>query len=84
MKLDAAALGDPTSPTDPTDPKWIDVYKQKIDFVLDVAGDSWNTVNQQWKKIEGIFGIGTNHSTVTVIHTVDGNVRPGDQEGHEQ
>lgn len=84
MKVDAPALGDPTNPNDPNDPIWIDAFKQEIDLVIDVAGDSWKTVNHQWDKIEEIFGIGTHHSSVKVIHTIKGNVRPGDEAGHEQ
>lgn len=74
---DATNLGDQI-------PNWLPAFKNGVDGVLIVAGDSQDTIDPQLSQIEQIFGVGTPQATITEVFRVTGNVRPDDQKGHEQ
>jgi hypothetical protein len=83
MKADIGNLQDPFNPDDPTDPKWIQPWKDGVDFMVDIAGDSWERVARLWHEVEEIFGIHTHKASAEVVIKIKGNVRPGDENGHE-
>lgn len=74
MQSDVAELGDDIN-------DWIPEFKgQQIDGVVLVSGDSVGTVENSIAKVHRIFTI----DTLEEIITLTGNVRPGNEKGHEQ
>jgi hypothetical protein len=84
QKAAAVSLGDPTDPNKPSEPAWIPEFKESIDLVILITGDSRERISERAKFIEEAFGIGTSDASVRVILTLDGAVRPGAERGHEQ
>ncbi|KXN90737.1 Dye-decolorizing peroxidase msp1 [Leucoagaricus sp. SymC.cos] len=81
---DAKSLGDPLQANSQTLPDWDQAFlNDQIDGVLLVAGDSHETVQEKIKEIHTIFPADPNHSSVTVVTTITGDVRPGAESGHE-
>ena len=60
-------------------PDWDETFLQEIHGVTLVTGDSDDTVNEKLASVKDILS-----GSVTEIATVNGDVRPGDQAGHEQ
>lgn len=80
MIKDACGLGDRgTGGCSNFKPDWDAAFLQEIHGVTLVAGDSHDTVNSKLADVKQILG-----ATVKEITTLSGDVRPGDQKGHEQ
>lgn len=83
MKVDVPNLADPVNPEDPKDPKWLPAWKEQVDVVIDIAGDSWARVAHRAHEIERILGIHSAHATARILLKIRGNVRPNKEKGHE-
>lgn len=84
MLQGAELLGDPLKP-DPLKPNtqildWDQNFKQEIHGLIMVTGDSQKTVDNKLKAIRSTL----TPATFKEVHLLEGNVRPGDQKGHEQ
>ena len=86
MKADAKNLGDTgKSNGGGFDPAWDPAFKSnKIHGLISAAGDSANTVNEVISKVEATFRVGKPEASINLIKRIDGKVRPGEEEGHEQ
>ncbi|KAF7505413.1 hypothetical protein GJ744_000959 [Endocarpon pusillum] len=85
MLADAKDLGDQGSPSlGKFDPHWIPEFKKEIHGLIQVAGDSHDTVKDKLEEIQKIFSVGNNNTTIQKVFRVTGDVRPGAQKGHEQ
>lgn len=84
QKEDAIAfLGDPKNADG--GPDWDNAFLTgNIHGLIIVSGDSHASVLSKVHDIEAIFGVNTSHSSLKVIISIVGDVRPGDQAGHEQ
>ncbi|KAF8517632.1 hypothetical protein JB92DRAFT_2905084 [Gautieria morchelliformis] len=70
--FDAANLSDPTV-------NWVQPFKgTNIHGLFILASDSNILINVELAAIKLLFG-----SSITMLHSLQGQVRPGDQEGHE-
>ena len=65
-------------------PDWIPAFKNPVHGVIIISGNSELTVAASHATVAGIFNIGTLRATLHEVLTLKGNVRPGDQKGHEQ
>ncbi|KAI0833767.1 Dyp-type peroxidase [Trametes gibbosa] len=85
QKNDSQSLGDPgeAAPFQPFDPHWDPAFKSDTHGVILIAGDSDDTVTATREKINQIFSVGAFGATIHETITLKGNVRPGDQKGHE-
>jgi Dyp-type peroxidase family len=84
QEADAESLGDSGTGTGPTFvPDWIPQFKEKIDGLIIFSGDSHATVNAKVHQVLTIFGFGTPKSSVAEVFRVTGDVRPGNEAGHE-
>ncbi|EJD06642.1 Dyp-type peroxidase [Fomitiporia mediterranea MF3/22] len=59
-------------------PEWIDAFKNEIDGVVLVAGDSKISVDEGVNKVEHTFG-----KSIKEVFKVNGHVRPNKEKGHE-
>ena len=74
MENDVKELGDKIE-------DWIPEFKGKqIDGVINVSGDSKDTVDESIERVHDVFSI----DTLREIITLRGKVRPRKQKGHEQ
>jgi hypothetical protein len=71
-------LGDPKS-ADGKTPDWDPHFLQDLHGVILISGDSHGTTDKKKAEIDHIFG-----SSIKTIITLRGDVRPGDEAGHEQ
>ncbi|KAK0199294.1 peroxidase TAP [Desarmillaria ectypa] len=76
LKDAAVNLGDKLG--DDSLPDWEPAFKEKIDAIILVAGDSHLTVNKKVLEIQALFGA----SILEVTH-IQGDVRPGAVSAHE-
>lgn len=60
-------------------PDWEGTFMQDIHGVALVTGDSHDTVNEKLSSVKDVLS-----GSVAEISTLSGDVRPGDQMGHEQ
>ncbi|CAE6483679.1 unnamed protein product [Rhizoctonia solani] len=76
---DAKSLGD-DGVTEPDGfyPNWEAAFKQRVDGVLLVAGESWDSVNCRTLEVLGAFG-----SSLRVVYRLKGSARPGKFKGFE-
>jgi len=85
---DAITLGDPLLPPDAPahagQPNWDLEFLGQVDGLILVAGDSRDTVKEKIEEIHKIFPENPNQSSITVVKTIIGDVRPGTESGHEQ
>lgn len=84
---DSKNLGDQgttDSSTGEFTPNWVPVFKCGVHGVILISGDSHNTVNDIRKKVEAIFSVGSVFATLYEVLVLEGNVRPGAENGHEQ
>ena len=65
------------------DPDWLPAFKQDIDGLILITGDSHATVNEKLGEIEGIFAVGKKDASIHEIIRIVGDVRPGKESGHE-
>jgi len=77
---DAPLLNDPM---DGDKPKWDPEFLEQIDGVILVAGDSEKTTKKKIQEVTKIFGHGAKKSSIHIIRSIDGVVRPKDQSAHE-
>ncbi|CAL1715804.1 unnamed protein product [Somion occarium] len=76
---DAQNLGDKGTTTNGTfTPDWLPAFKNQVHGVFVIAGDSHITIDARLVQIRLILG-----TTIHEVFSVTGNVRPGDQKGHE-
>lgn len=75
--MDAASQGDTT-------PAWDPAFLQPLHGVILISGDSHDTINKKRQEVEQAFGVHTNTASILEIKDLKGDVRPGDQSGHEQ
>jgi hypothetical protein len=59
-------------------------FKQEIHGLILVTGDSRTTVEGRLADIKKIFLVGEESATIHEVVTLVGDVRPGDEAGHEQ
>ncbi|KAK7755328.1 dye-decolorizing heme-containing peroxidase [Diatrype stigma] len=74
---DAKELGDDLKQSS-NDPDWVPGFKEKIDGVILVAGDSQHSVHNHLNKAVAVLG-----KTIKEVLNLFGHVRPGKEEGHE-
>lgn len=58
---------------------WHPEFQQDIHCLFLIAGDSKSTTEEKLSEIKKILG-----PTVKEVNRVDGNVRPKEEDGHEQ
>ncbi|KAG9102514.1 hypothetical protein FRC07_010218 [Ceratobasidium sp. 392] len=76
---DAGDLGDEGKTTDSKfDPNWEQAFKTRIDVMLNVAGESWVSVNNKITETVKAFG-----DSIRVVYNLKCSVRPGAEKGHE-
>ena len=85
QRTDAENLGDPGTGTGTTfQPNWLPEFKQDLHGVIVFTGDRHHTVEEKKAQVLHIFGIPGPMPSISVITTITGDVRPGDESGHEQ
>lgn len=85
QKVDAQALGDPGTTTGSTFvPAWEPVFLQNIHGIILVSGDSHPSVNKALAQAKQTFGVGTPKASIKEMTSISGDVRPGEESGHEQ
>lgn len=85
QEADAQALGDSGTGTGTTFvPDWLPQFKEEIHGLIIFSGDSHATVDAKVAQVLNIFGLGTPASSVAEVFRVTGDVRPGNEAGHEQ
>ena len=86
MLAQAQQLGDAgkQGPGGVFDPDWDPAFKQGVHGVINIAGDSNDTILAELYKVENIFQVGQKDATIQKVLRLVGNVRPGNEEGHEQ
>lgn len=60
-------------------PDWDSIFLQELHGVALIAGDSHESVDSALAEVKGILG-----ASVREVGTLQGDVRPGPQRGHEQ
>ncbi|KAF9524199.1 peroxidase TAP [Crepidotus variabilis] len=82
QKQDAITnLGDPKRADG--NPDWEDAFLNEIDGLIIISGESHATIEKKKHEIEHIFGVHTHHASIQEVKSIRGDVRPGDQSGHE-
>lgn len=76
-------MGDPKKANG--DPDWDAAFLQgNIHGLLIVSGDSHVSVQKKVLEIELLFGVRTPLASFEEVVSIVGDVRPGDEAGHEQ
>ncbi|KAM0797506.1 peroxidase TAP [Usnea florida] len=83
MLADALDLGDPPTTADPKNPDWVPAFKHGVDGMVLVSGECHATVAEKLAEIEKIFFVGTPSATIHEALRIVGDVRPGNEKGHE-
>ena len=83
MLKDAKDLGDPGTATDDT-PDWVPAFKYGVDGMILVTGECRQTVAEKLAEVERIFLVGSHFATIHEATRLVGDVRPGNEKGHEQ
>ena len=79
QEQDAVAnLGDPKS-ADGKTPAWDRHFLQDLHGIILISGDSHETTDEKKREIDFLF-----RSSIKEIITIRGDVRPGNEAGHEQ
>ncbi|KIM34766.1 hypothetical protein M413DRAFT_450072 [Hebeloma cylindrosporum] len=82
QKQDAITnLGDPKKADG--NPDWDSHFLQEIHGVILISGESHGSIRKTKYEIEHIFGVHSPHASIKEIVTLQGDVRPGDESGHE-
>ena len=84
MLADALNLGDPQTTATPESPDWVPAFKNGVDGMILVSGESHGTVAEKLAEIEKIFFVGAPSATMHEALRIVGDVRPGREKGHEQ
>ena len=77
-------LGDPLTTATPKSPDWVPAFKHGVDGMILVSGDCHATVAEKLAEIEKILFVGTPSATIHEALRIVGDVRPGNEKGHEQ
>ena len=64
--------------------KWDATFKGDVHGLILVAGERASTVNEVIANVEKIFKVKENSSSIVLKKRLDGKVRPGAEDGHEQ
>ncbi|KNZ82347.1 Peroxidase 1 [Termitomyces sp. J132] len=81
----AQKLGDKGA-GNPFVPDWEPEFLQDIHAVILISGDSHTTVDEKLDEVKKNFGIGGNQqnpASIKEVTTIRGDVRPGEESGHE-
>jgi hypothetical protein len=84
QKADSYDLGDPRDPSQSAEPNWIPEFKEQLDFVILITGETSHRLTERLQRVETILGINTDKASVRQIIALEGNVRPEPHKGHEQ
>ena len=85
MLADAKTLGDKgTDSGGKFDPDWNPAFKHGVHGVILITAESHNTMSETLRKIEKIFRVRAHNATLHEVLRIVGDVRPGDEKGHEQ
>lgn len=86
MLAGAKDLGDigTSPPNGPFDPDWIPAFKQDIDGLILITGDSYATVAEKLAEIEKILLVQARNPIIHEVIRLVGDVRSGKVKGHEQ
>jgi hypothetical protein len=84
QKAEAISLGDPADAVKHHEPDWLPEFKETIDLIILVTGDSKERVEERVHRINKIFALGTEAASLKSVITLDGAVREGKDKGHEQ
>ena len=84
MLKDAPDLGDPGTTATADTPDWVPAFKQGVDGMILVSGESHQTVADKLAEVEKIFCVGAHCATIHEALRIVGDVRPGSEKGHEQ
>ncbi|KAL2049284.1 hypothetical protein ABVK25_010462 [Lepraria finkii] len=85
MLAGAKDLGDigTSPPNGPFDPDWIPAFKQDIDGLILITGDSYATVAEKLAEIEKILLVQARNPIIHEVIRLVGDVRSGKVKGHE-
>ncbi|KAL0952967.1 hypothetical protein HGRIS_007178 [Hohenbuehelia grisea] len=84
--FDMGQLRDAPSLNDIDTEKWDPVFNDPghlVHVLITVTGDTHATVEREVAAIDVIFEVGTSQASLTEVKRIRGDVRPGDQAGHE-
>jgi len=82
QKVDATLnLGDPKKADG--NPDWDSHFLEDIHGVILISGESHDSIGKKKSEIEQIFGVGHAFASIKEIITLQGDVRPGAEAGHE-
>ena len=84
MLADAPKLGDPETTATPKSPDWVPAFKHGVDGMVLISGECHATVAEKLAEVEKIFFVGTPQATIHEALRIVGDVRPGNEKGHEQ
>ena len=85
MLADSKALGDNgTTSNGAFSPDWIPAFKQAIDGLILIAGDSHLTVIEKLAEVKLVFSVGAHNAAIHEVTRIIGDTRPGNEKGHEQ
>lgn len=85
MLADAQNLGDLGSTSSSAfTPDWVPAFKQDIHGMILVSGDSHPSVAKKLREVERIFSVRTHRPIIHEVIRIVGDVRPGEEKGHEQ
>ncbi|MCJ1240810.1 hypothetical protein MMC14_008814 [Varicellaria rhodocarpa] len=84
MLADSKALGDNgTTSNGAFSPDWIPAFKQAIDGLILIAGDSHLTVIEKLAEVKLVFSVGAHNAAIHEVTRIIGDTRPGNEKGHE-
>ncbi|KAF8621428.1 hypothetical protein AX15_007788 [Amanita polypyramis BW_CC] len=84
QKKDAERLGDKGTGSGSTFvPDWLPPFLEDIHGIIVFTGNSHITVTEKMFEVLGHFAFGTPFSSITEVHRIRGDVRPGKFAGHE-
>ncbi|KAF8621453.1 hypothetical protein AX15_007804 [Amanita polypyramis BW_CC] len=84
QKKDAEQLGDKGTGSESTYvPDWLPEFLGDIHGIIVFTGDTHLTVTEGMNEILDCFAYGTPSSSITKVHSITGDVRPGKFAGHE-
>ena len=85
MLADAKNLGDKNKNSSGTfAPDWDPAFLGDIHGLILVSGDSHTTVSKQINHIEHLFCMNGKNASIHKVISIVGDVRPGEEKGHEQ
>lgn len=64
--------------------KWDPKFKQDIHGVFLITADSVQRAGETLEKVKGLFSVGHPEATIKEVIELNGQTRPGNEDGHEQ